>query len=164
MGSVGSRGKKVAPASPEEAIADGEQRDRSGAGGSLKPPKTQNVSELSRSRDEAPPACHSEGLSTDDYDVMNAELDGALAEYDGTTAGTGEISRKGGFCHPGRQFKGSGFRSVYNSDLSIETPRPSDVDRRIDFKKDYYSKHTKPALSFPDRTTCPGGLREKVIF
>ncbi|XP_023664525.2 uncharacterized protein [Paramormyrops kingsleyae] len=164
MGSVGSRGKKVAPASPEESSADGEQRDRSGAGGSIKPPKMQNVTELSRSRDGAPPACHSQGLSADDYDVMDAELDGALTEYDGTRAVAGEISRKGGFCHPGRQYKGSGFRSVYNSELSKETPRPCDVDRRVDFKKDYYSKNTKPALSFPDRPTCPGGLREKDSF
>ncbi|XP_048861093.1 uncharacterized protein LOC125728066 [Brienomyrus brachyistius] len=168
MGSVGSRGKKVAPASVKEASGDGEQRDRGAAGGSLKPSEIQTVTDLRQSRDRAPPACHSEGrhseLSADDYDVMDADLDGVLAEYDGTIAGLGEISRQGGFWHPGRECKGGGFRSVYKLELSKETPRPCDVDRRVDFKKDFYSKHFKPALSFPDKPTCPGGLREKDRF
>ncbi|KAJ8288745.1 hypothetical protein COCON_G00014040 [Conger conger] len=114
MGSGGSRGKKVAPASVTEVNVyetekDGDQKD----GGLFKPFKIQKLADFNRSWSGARPDCHSEGndseFSADDDDI-EVELDRVMAEYEtrrfnskkGSLKKSFERSETYGFCNTSR--------------------------------------------------------------
>ncbi|KAG9336904.1 hypothetical protein JZ751_002393 [Albula glossodonta] len=93
MGSGGSRGKKIAPASVTEVTIyrpkkDGSERDQKGDGPSVKPFKIQKLANFSRSWNRARPDCHSEGhdsdFSLDDDDDIDVELDRDPMALDGS--------------------------------------------------------------------------------
>ncbi|KAJ8387805.1 hypothetical protein AAFF_G00149540 [Aldrovandia affinis] len=156
MGSGGSRGKKVAPASVTEVSAcregkDGIARDEKEEDGRLfKPFKIQKLADFNRSwhggGGGGRPDCHSEGHDSDfsaedeeeDDDDIEVELDRVMAKYESkrfnsvkTTSRKKpfERSKTYGFCNSRRAYAGGDFIStpqLHSSEPAERTRHPGD--------------------------------------
>ncbi|KAJ8341717.1 hypothetical protein SKAU_G00340080 [Synaphobranchus kaupii] len=129
MGSGGSRGKKVAPASvtevnvyeAEKDSAECDQKD----GGLFKPLKIQKLVDFNRSWSGTRPDCHSEGndseFSADDDDI-EVQLDRVMAEYENRRFTSKKGSRKKSF-ERSNTYGFSNTSRAYSGGDCTSTPR-----------------------------------------
>ncbi|KAI1895892.1 hypothetical protein AGOR_G00111430 [Albula goreensis] len=193
MGSGGSRGKKIAPASVTEVTIyrpkkDGSERDQKGDGPSVKPFKIQKLANFSRSWNGARPDCHSEGhdsdFSLDDDDDIDVELDRVMAEYEnrrfnskkGAERKSFQRSKTYGFCNSRKTFSGD-FTStphLKSSDVTERTRVPRNhssvktSDKEQSWKSTHYVPNTCSGIAFQDPMALDGsegqGLAEETVL